>query len=465
MLKLILAPFAVLAVLGSYALSLWQPAQPSLGVALPSATAVFETSLQDRISPTDTSLSIVSASTRGGGTLSGYQCFTIDEGRSDAEYVCGTLSGTTLSSLERGLDPLTGTSSVTALQFAHRKGANVKITDFPLVERLRNQAAGVETYPSALSYADGVTPTAGSHLTDKEYVDALAFSGAGIIDASSLAKGVVELATGIEAASSTVSGSSGTLSLPASIATSSYNAATAALRVIVTGNAGKIDDNFLATSTLFATSSISASPIGNVGKNMQVFTSTGTSTFSVPSSVSRFSVEVQGSGGGGGGCSVAVSAGAGGGGGGWSYENLTLAGTTTVQVFVGAGGAAATAGTWSTFGTNGFYLSASGGGAGSNGSSGGVATQGATGGLGAGGDINTQGGSGANGSGDSAEASSAFGGNGGSSHYGGGAAGAVGTNLGGAAGNYGGGGGGAACGTGGARSGGAGAQGIVIVRW
>jgi hypothetical protein len=225
---------------------------PPLGASLPSGTAVFETSLQSRISSTDTSLTLVANSVRGGSSLSGFQCFTVDEGRTDAEYVCGTVSGTSVTSLTRGVDPSTGTSSNSALKFAHRVGANIKITDFPLLQILRNQANGTETYPAALKYATGVAPSTVDDLTDKAYVDSLAFNGAGVIDASSIAKGVVELATGAEAAASTPTGGSGTLVLPASLSTSTYNSATAANRVIVTGGSGKIDNYFIASSSLFA---------------------------------------------------------------------------------------------------------------------------------------------------------------------------------------------------------------------
>src|SRR4051794_32524444 len=96
------------------------PAEQTLGAALPSGTAVFETSLQSRISSTDTSMALVSNSVRGGSSLSGYNCFTIDEGRTDAEYVCGTVSGTGVTSLTRGINPANGTSSNSALKFAHR---------------------------------------------------------------------------------------------------------------------------------------------------------------------------------------------------------------------------------------------------------------------------------------------------------------------------------------------------------
>jgi hypothetical protein len=237
------------------------PAQPdyfpvddtrSLGAALPSGTAVFETSLQSRISSTDTSMTLVANSVRGGSALSGFNCFTVDEGRTDAEYICGTVSGTSVASLSRGIDPATGTSTNNALKFAHRVGADVKITDFPLLQILRNQANGADTYEHALTYATGVTPAAPGQLTDKEYVDALAFSGAGVVDASALSRGVVELASQTETASSTATGGAGVLVIPAQAATSTYNSATAPLRVVVTQNSGKIDNNFIATSTLFS---------------------------------------------------------------------------------------------------------------------------------------------------------------------------------------------------------------------
>jgi hypothetical protein len=37
-------------------------------------------------------MTLAANSARGGSTLSGYQCFMIDEGRTDAEYVCGTIT-------------------------------------------------------------------------------------------------------------------------------------------------------------------------------------------------------------------------------------------------------------------------------------------------------------------------------------------------------------------------------------
>jgi hypothetical protein len=424
--------------------------QQELGAALPSGTAVFETSLQSRISSTDTSLTLTANSVRGGSALAGYNCFTIDEGRTDAEYVCGSVSGTSVTSLTRGIDASTGTTSNSTLKFAHRVGANVKITDFPLIQILRNQANGSDTYPTNLRYATGVVPTSPDDLTDKGYVDGVAFSGAGVIDATTIAKGVSELATGCEAASSTSAGTSGPLVIPASGATSTRNAvALSACKVVVANNNGLIDDNFISTSTLLAatSTSIGAFPAWQIGKQLQVFSSTGTTTFPVPAGITKVGVWACGGGGGG-------SAG-GGAGAACVFKNVDITGTTSIQVFVGSGGAGANgspggAGTWSTFGTNGFYLSAA---PGSGGSS--SANTGVVGPTASTGDLNFDGGEGY----PSIDLATDQGGRGGDSQFGHGGRNII-TGTGSDGRKYGGGGGGTSSGTGGS-----GAQGIVFVSW
>jgi hypothetical protein len=252
---LVLAVIGIASLIYGYALhEASQPVPPdsvNLGVALPSATALFETSLQDRITTSDTSMSIVSAAVRGGGTLSGYQCFTVDEGRSDAEFICGTLSGTTVSGLERGIDPLTGTSSVAALKFAHRKGANVKITDFPILSRVRNQNNGVETYPNLLTYTAGTACSVGSAnatICDKAYIDGVVVSGAS--NANETTKGIVEAATQIEMASSSNLGSTGA-GLYVQSKNSTSSPYTTGLWNVITMNDGKISPNFIATSSAY----------------------------------------------------------------------------------------------------------------------------------------------------------------------------------------------------------------------
>jgi len=228
---------AALYVLASYGSRLEQRS----GIALPQGPAVFETSLQDRISSTDTSLTLVSATVRGGTSLSGYNCFTLDEGRTDMEYVCGSVSGTSVTALERGIDPSTGTTTNSAVKFAHRKGANVKVTDFPLIQRLRAILNGSDTIPNLLTYTSGTGCTAGSSSTtlcSKAYSDALAAQGAPT--STETVAGIARLATPLQQASSTDLGANDPLVLSAKSATSSPNGTLAALFSLVLNNAGKI---------------------------------------------------------------------------------------------------------------------------------------------------------------------------------------------------------------------------------
>lgn len=202
----------------------------------------------------------------------------------------------------------------------------------------------------------------------------------------------------------------------------------------------------------FATTSINvgSGPAFNIGKNIQVITTTGTSTFSVPSGVTKLFVELQGAGASGQGAGVSV-AGIGGGAGAYAYEMVDVTGTSTISVYVPpavvAGSfTAGTAGGRTDFGTNGFYLSANGGLASSTVAS--TAT---------GGDINTPGQPGGIG------ISSSFSGKGGDSRFGVGGASRNSNGDGLACSGYGSGGGGGFSNSGanGANS----CQGIIVVHW
>lgn len=220
---------------------------------LPGATAVFETSLQSAITSSATSMTLTANSVRGGGSISGYNCFTIDEGSAQAEFVCGTVSSTAVSSLTRGISPLTGTTTDTDLQFAHRRGANVKITDFPIVQILKAQNNGEDTFPNLLTYANTVLLGVGSPTTTiptKYYVDTQIASGCSFADL--VTKGCVEIATQTEAASSTSLGSTlSTLVLPASMATDTPNSATRASRVLMSDMGGYLKQSWINLTEAF----------------------------------------------------------------------------------------------------------------------------------------------------------------------------------------------------------------------
>jgi hypothetical protein len=210
-------------------------------VALPQGTAVFETSLASRITSSDTSMTLAANSLRGGGSLSGYNCFTIDEGLTTAEYVCGTITSTTVSGMTRGISVSTATSTVAALQFAHRVGANVKNTDFPLIQIMRNLLNGVESFPNLLTYISGTACSVSSSnftLCDKAYIDSRVTAGGAA--ANETTQGIVELATQTEAASTTsTGGTTARLVIPASMATSSPGS-NAGLQAVISQNNGKL---------------------------------------------------------------------------------------------------------------------------------------------------------------------------------------------------------------------------------
>lgn len=359
----------------------------------------------------------------------------------------------TLTGVTRGIDFAYPYAASTTLRQAHSGGATFIITNTPNWY--------YDVFPIQGDNNITIWPAASSSVASRGYVDYVAFNGAGVINATTASKGVVQIGTGADAAASTLVGSTGaTLAIPTSAATSTWNSSTSGNVVLVTSLAGKIDNNFIATSTLFATSSLYASPIGSIGKNTQVITTTGTSTFSVPTGVTKFTVEVQGPGAAGGSCSTAGSqfgAASGGGAGGFSSKVVDLTGTSTVQVYVGPA-----SGTWSTFGTNGFYNSATGGSPGSysvgNPSSGGLP------GVGSGGDINISGQGG--GAASSITSGASISGTGGTSHFGGGGRGVSGNTNGDSSGAYGGGGSGASCASQNQGfSGGSGSQGMVKITW
>lgn len=284
----ILAPFLILAS------TFVATPQESIGAALPQAAAGFETSLAAPITSSATSLTLAANAVRGGGTLSGFNCFTIDEGSSQAEYVCGTVSGTSVTGLTRGVSPSTGTSTIASLQFSHRRGASVKITDFPLLQIIKSQAAGSEVYDAPLVYNSSLATTTiaanRSNFASVGLVQDIAFNGAAVISANTSSRGVVELATNIEVSSSTANGGSGPLVIPASLATSTYNAATAGRVIPVTNATGTIDERFIgSTSTIPRTYFATSTFTGNVLFNFPVAFISSTTVASPTASTTLYS--------------------------------------------------------------------------------------------------------------------------------------------------------------------------------
>lgn len=438
-----------------------QPAQQQIlggTFQTPEVKALFTTSLASKITSSATSMTLVSATDKDGTSLaSSTYGFIIDEGTSVEEFVLADCTGTTCTNMTRGISVSTATTSVAALQFEHRRGASVKITTAPSVVFLMNVVKGRQNIENTLRYSTHPTFNNSTDIIDRQYADTLSFGA--VPAASETASGFVELATGLETASSTSSGSLARLSIPASLATSTYNSATAGLKVVVTQNNGKIDTNFLdgvvlgSTNNTFtgtnafststnATTTIGAFPAWHIGKQTKTFTANG--TFTVPSGITKVYVRMVGGGGGGGGGDTVIKGG-GGGAGGYGEMMVDVSATTSVGITIGGGGAGASVGTGATGGTTYFstFFNCTGGtGGAENIGSGGV------GGTCNSDFLNIPGGKGLGGFGNSTSFAAVTAGGGGASAFGG-------------EGAYGGGGGGA-YGTG---AGDNGTAGIVVITW
>ena len=171
--------------------------------------ALFESSLSAGISSSETEFTLTSGTDKDGTALaSSTYAFIIDEGTSDEEFVRADCTGSSTSTVcvgaARGISVRTGTSTVSSLQKAHRRGASVKITDAPSLITSVLQLRGIETIHAPRYYKRNFTFSTSSMLLDKAYADALTISGAP--DSSLTVKGIVEIASGLELASSTSAG-------------------------------------------------------------------------------------------------------------------------------------------------------------------------------------------------------------------------------------------------------------------
>lgn len=329
---------------------------------------LFETYLANSEGSTDTSMVLASSVLRDGSTLSGYTCFTIDSNTPTVEYECGTVSGTTVSGLTRGIDAVTGTTSISSLEYAHHRGADVKITDYPTLTILSRIFQGIDGIAQPFFYDSGVSTTSlttnRSNIVDYGLLQDTALNGAGILNAGTGVKGVVQIATLVQSASSTGTGSSGAiLVIPSSSATSTYNVQTAPLHVVVTGNNGFIDPNFLGTAiTNFSSTTVIGSTVAlSIGKNMQQFTFSG--NFPIPNGIKKVYAKIVG-GGGGGGTNANGTCASGGGAGAYGEGVIDVSATTSLTLFVAASQIVGSTGSTTSIAS---VMSATGGSPGSNG--------------------------------------------------------------------------------------------------
>lgn len=220
----------------------------------------------------------------------------------------------------RGLSPVTPYTASTSLQFAHNGGSSVIFSN------------------ASPFYNDFAAKANDETITGQWTFTTFPITASTSI-ASATTSGIAELATGGEAASSTISGDIATskLVLHTGIATSAAPASGNV--VVVTGDDGNIDGNFI--DTLPGTTTVTGTSTGN--SRVEIITSS--STWSKPSHAKYIEVYAIGGGGGGAGAGIdnaapkAENGGAGGGGGGISFMRFNAGALpSTVTVTIGGGG-------------------------------------------------------------------------------------------------------------------------------
>lgn len=235
----------------------------------------------------------------------------------------------TLSGCSRGLAPITPYTASTTLQFAHSGGASLIFSDPPQLFNQYPAKANDETITGTWTFTNfPVTP---SNTPATETV-----------------LGTVELATGAEAAATTLSGTVGRLALPTSISTSTYNAQTAPNVVVVTKTNGTIDSSFLGTTTISLSANLNLSGTAtSTIASTTLYATTTTGTWTKPSNLKYIRVRAVGGGG-----DTGSGADGGAGGGGAYCERIIPAAAvpSTVLVTIGAAGSAGAGGN-TTFGS------------------------------------------------------------------------------------------------------------------
>lgn len=152
-------------------------------MSFPKIASHFETQLVNKIDSTSTTMVLASIATPAGNLGAGTYGFVIDEeSGSKREYCIGTLSGSTVTFTKRDVSPLDATtedaSADTARQ-SHRKGASVKITDFPLLLLIQRVLEGTDQLDPAtpLQYSGSASISNANQLATKEYVDSVVNGG------------------------------------------------------------------------------------------------------------------------------------------------------------------------------------------------------------------------------------------------------------------------------------------------
>lgn len=125
---------------------------------IPKISAKFLTTIAKRVNIADTTATLASIKDLDLESLpSGRYGFTVDEGNSQIEYFEADLSGSALSGIKR-LDPTTLVETTGFLK-EHRAGAEVKITDYTVLARIRAVILGEDNLDDGSPIKYGTSPT------------------------------------------------------------------------------------------------------------------------------------------------------------------------------------------------------------------------------------------------------------------------------------------------------------------
>lgn len=228
----------------------------------------------------------------------------------------------TLTGLSRGLLPFSPFTASSSYAVAHNGGSQVTVSNPP------------QLYDAIYNYVDNATTS-------------------GAVDGTTLAKGIYETASGLEAASTTQTGAgntSATLVLTTLISTSTGGTA---YTVPVTSSTGKLDGRFCCSGTTTFTDSV----VGvGAAPSTTLYTTLGTTTWTKQTGLRWINVKIVGGGGGGAGADTDDTPGIGQGGGGAGYSEKNFLASdlpATTTIVVGGGGAKGAAAGSPTSGTTG----------------------------------------------------------------------------------------------------------------
>ncbi len=146
----------------------------NLGSSIPSSPALVDTYLSAPISTTDTSMTLAKGTTLDNQTLTGFQCFVLDINTPSVEYVCGTASSTSVTSLTRGINLMNPNATSSVNIHSHRAYASVQTTDYPTLQFIVRKLNGTDSFDSGLYYISSSASfvTSSTQLASKAYVDA-----------------------------------------------------------------------------------------------------------------------------------------------------------------------------------------------------------------------------------------------------------------------------------------------------